>query len=505
MKSRKSVAMSILVAMLIFSSSCSKKFLNQPDTINATQESLFKQPSDAVSLVSSIYNDLHGDNFIIKGLWYEANFLSQDWDNWGSDVFFKTYEIPTNFGGLEVLWDQAYNGISRANSALPVIAKMESENILSDSLAGYLRGQVYFLRGLYYYYLASEFGGVPLELNATTNGLKPRSTQDEVFESIVNDMDSAAALLPWREDEPSSDLGRATKGAAYAYMGSAQMWLKKYSDAVTTFEKLQGHYQLEQNFFDIFDFNNQNGKEDIFSIQNMAQPDMQNSSQNATWLNTFGMPEEVSATGYDYADPRLYNSFEQGDTRKLATVIGPGDPNPDPTINISSYPRVQQNFPGMNTCGTIANPWKGNDGERSGYYNEKYWRDPNVQSTETYIRSSENIILMRYGEVLISEAEALYKSGNEAAARDIINNQIRARARLGPTLAGENFEEVLLSEYRHELTGEFSLWFDLRRAGEGVHYVQENYDIAIPPGHDLMPIPEDQISANPNLVQNPGY
>ncbi len=72
-------------------------------------------------------------------------------------------------------------------------------------------GQTYFLRGVFYYYLACTFGGVPLELNVSTNGLKPRSSQDSVFAPVVSDMTTAANLLPWPQDLAPSDLGRATK------------------------------------------------------------------------------------------------------------------------------------------------------------------------------------------------------------------------------------------------------------------------------------------------------
>ena len=47
---------------------------------------------------------------------------------------------------------------------------------------------------------------------------------------------------------------------------------------------------------------------------------------------------------------------------------------------------------------------------------------------------------------------------------DIINNQIRKRAGLGAKTGDAT--QILLTEYRHELAGEMSLWFDLRRSGK---------------------------------------
>lgn len=92
--------------------------------------------------------------------------------------------------------------------------------------------------------------------------------------------------------------------------------------------------------------------------------------------------------------------------------------------------------------------------------------------------------------------------------------------------------QQVLSEYRHELTGEFSLFYNLRRAGPGVAaaFIQNAYGTdntttpqpasfgptadgkthgvwrtALPANRDLLPIPQKEFRLNPNLTQNPGY
>ena len=94
--------------------------------------------------------------------------------------------------------------------------------------------------------------------------------------------------------------------------------------------------------------------------------------------------------------------------------------------------------------------------------------------------------------------------------------------------------QMVLSEYRHELSGEYSTFFNLLRAGtdKAVSFVNQangavagNY-LSVPnpapgPTHDgqkhglfntaltdqtcLLPIPQSAIALNPNLTQNPGY
>ncbi len=501
--------------MLVLLIGCQKEsFIEQQNTQQLTVQTLFKKPEEAVMLVNGIYDTFHNDDFLVKGLWYQANFLTQDFHNWGADVFYFTYEVPTTFAAFETFWNRCYAGIARANSAIPIIAKMKTDGILTGELADRLTNEAIFLRGVFYYYLASIFGGVPLELELTTDdGRHPRNTQDEVFAQVAIDMDAAAKLLPWKQDLPIAEIGRANKGAALAYLGDAQMWLKKYAEAVISYEQIKGHSSLENNYLNIHSYFNQNGKESLFEFQYIEQADMKNSNNDVNNLTNFCMPQEVSNTGYGYADKKLYDSFELGDKRKVASLIGPGDVHPDPLIQIKNYTNVILKFGAINTCGTVTKPWKGSDGKRSGYYSVKTWRDPYVSggfpvkpgSSVVYQKSAQNRIMMRYGQVLLSKAEALLKNGQESLARDVINNEIRFRAGLGPAPADKDLMQVIIDEYRHELSGEFSLWFLLRRSGEHLKFVNANYGITIPPGKDLMPIPQHTIAVNLKLIQNPGY
>src|SRR5690554_1457013 len=243
MKINKKIYTLALGLMLLLPMSCTKEFLEQDNTRDATEGSLFKTPDDALKLVAGIYDTFHNNDFLIKAIWYQANFLTQDYQNWGSDAFFTTYEIPVDFGALNVFWNRSYQGITRANSALQILETMKANNYIDEALANRLKGESLFLRGIFYYYLATEFGAVPLELELVTDdGRHPRNSQDEVFTAVAADMKAAAELLPWPEDQAAVDVGRATKGAAYAYLGDAQMWLKQYDDAVISFNQLEGHY-----------------------------------------------------------------------------------------------------------------------------------------------------------------------------------------------------------------------------------------------------------------------
>ena len=255
-----------LIVLIAFG--CKKGFLNQTDSSNPTAQALFNKPADGVALVNAIYDTYQNSDLLKKSLWYYANFQSHDFFNWGNDRFYNTYAIPPTFGGIQVFWQRAYIGIARANSAIEILKTMKDKGVLKEDLANRLTGEVYFLRGMTYYYLAASFGGVPLELTSgANNGLRPRSTQDEVFAQVESDLKTAVDLLPWKEDYDPSELGRASKGAALGYLGAAQMWLKKYDQALINFNQLDGKYSLMPKFIDIHEYDKENNAESLFEVQ----------------------------------------------------------------------------------------------------------------------------------------------------------------------------------------------------------------------------------------------
>ena len=559
---------------------CKKSFLQPTDTFAATASATFTKPQQVVSLVNAIYDTYQSSDLLKKSIWYYANFLTHDWYNNGADIVWNYYGIGADFGALPVFWNNAYIGIARANAALDVIAETRANGVLTPaSLADRLEGEAYFLRGMTYYYLAGTFGGVPLELKTQTNGLTPRTTQDSVFMQVVSDMHMAEQLLVSKTALAATDIGRATKGAAFAYEGSAQMWLKHYDSALIAFNnpELTNNYSLLPNFVDVGEYSHQNSNESIFEVQfnvygSQSWDGGWEDGGEEAWIDDFSWPQEISGFGYDYGNPGLWLSYQSGDLRRAATICGPGDSLVSPGIiakwggikgyavvlaSDSSNPTVYSDGTGgppykpINTCGTIAHPWYGTDGTpRSGYYCAKKWRDPTLTGANgtSAIFGGQNQILLRYAEILLDRAECKVHTNDIAGAMADLKT-VRDRAWGGPGKAPAVMQDgltwdgkpsqpitdpmqMVLSEYRHELTGEYSLMYDLRRAGPGVAsaFIQTEYGTTsstnqivypygptadgkthgvwmttLPPNKDILPIPVSAIALNPNLNQNPSY
>jgi hypothetical protein len=591
-KNRNIIIVSSLVALctaVIIPLSCSKKFLNQTDTMQSDLTGVTTKAADVISMVNAVYDTWQNSNLLKKSIWYWANFETHDFFNWGGDVVWNNYQIPPDFGALNDFWNNSYIGIARANAAFPVIEAAKQKGLLTASLADRLTGEAYFLRGMTYYYLAASFGGVPLELNAITNGLTPRSPRDSVFMQVVSDMQKAEGLLWSKTVLPQGDLGRATKGAAYAYEGAAQMWLRNYQGALAAFNnpELTNNYHLLPNFADANEYDHQNSDESIFEIQFEVPPggtqDWSGSWQppggEIAWIDDFSWPQELTGQGYDYGNPALWNSYQSGDKRKLLTIVGPGDTLASPGIvkalgGLKGYYQVQQGYASdtaainkgkhtdsvymaddgtiLNTVGTLTRPWYGDTRNRTGYYCAKKWRDPNLTGGNSNAQGKSNLfgdqnqILMRYAEVLLSRAECKIHTGDiPGAMADIKLVRDRAWGGTAPAIMADsaNFDgtpgqpitdplQMVLSEYRHELSGEYSVFYDLCRAGTdtAVAFINKangcvaNSYNPVPnpapgPTHDgkqhglyntaltakrcLMPIPQAAIGLNPNLTQNP--
>jgi hypothetical protein len=202
----------------------------------------------------------------------------------------------------------------------------------------------------------------------------------------------------------------------------------------------------------------------------------------------------------------------------------------------------------INSCGSLRYPWYGTDGTpRSGYYCAKKWRDPTLTGANgtSAIFGGQNQIMLRYAEILLDRAECEVRTGATTQAMNDIQ-AVRNRAFGGvapamqdgltwnglPTTPITDPLQMVLSEYRHELTGEFSLMYDLRRAGPGVDaaFIQGNYGTtsstsqiiypygptadgkthgvwmtSLPANKDVLPIPTSAIALDPNIKQNLSY
>lgn len=418
---------------------------------------------------------------------------------------------PTN-AYTNAVYFHCYAGIAKANI---VIGRLGAADISATAKAD-IDGQARFLRAWNYFKLVRLFGAVPLYLTEVTTAEEaflPRSTVEAVYTQIIADAKDAMEELAAPTAFPQS--GLATKGAATLLLAEVYVTQKKYPEAETLLNTLQGMgYDLLPNYADVFSPANKNSKESIFEIQ--YKEGTAAGSQPSNFIYQFlprtkdtktatGVTTDNSGTGgWNTPTPDMLNAYEEGDTRKDASIgIAEGTYNSSDLFTISANKSSVNYTPAP---GKIGVP-----------YIKKY-----LHTHAAANNTNDNWPLYRYADALLLLAEALNEQGKSASAL-VPLNRVRARA-FGDqvhnitTVDQTALKEIIAHERRVELAFENHRWHDLVRTGKAVE-VMTAHGIAMKQWFNylpadayhvtanrlLFPIPQSERELNPDLTQNEGY
>jgi starch-binding outer membrane protein, SusD/RagB family len=401
-------------------------------------------------------------------------------------------------------WSDFYKVINYCNYVIkyaPIIK--EKDNTFSDYYYKASIAEATALRSLMYFYLVRIYKDVPYVTWATENDavdLFPAKTSgDSILNFILNDLmtiqeDNALLVdqIPEFYGSTTSTKGRMNRYAAYAMIADIALWKFDYSLALEYIEKIENSGQFilvpNKDWYKQFSLGNQ--FESIFELQ------MSTSGGNPNGL--FNLTSNIT-NQYFIASNYAENIFVYGDlekTRKEGTLLSDG----------SSY-RIYKYL---------------------GYLSSS-------RSSVGYFRSSTeegdaNFIIYRYADIMLMKAEALIQKDapDFAAALELINT-LRLRANV-PRYELNEFgqskltaEEYILEERALELAYEGKRWFDLLRYARRDNYARKgqfiNLVVAnISPAQRLivasklkntngwyLPVYQNEIDNNPNLVQNSFY
>ncbi len=379
-----------------------------------------------------------------------------------------------------------YAGITRANYLLENKDKIDfqgKEHIIAEAR---------FLRGYYYFELVKFFGDIPLIVDKRI-GIDeamqlPRTPKAEVYAQIEADFAYAASIL----NPVASQKGRATKGAALAFLGKAYLYQNKFALAASTFDEViaMGMYSLIPDYNLLFAANNENNSETVFDVQYSGLEGGSygcyiclegNAAVGFQGIRQYNGPVYGDGNSYNLPTQALYDAFSSLDIRRGATIL-----------DIDAFIATQPN-PSSISYAIGA-------GGHTGYYNNKYIkRQGEIGLPDNDLTSPVNYRVIRYADVLLMAAEAHYQNGNTATAQSLVT-QIRQRVGIQPIPV--NSIDVIYRERRYELSGEGHRFFDLVRTGKAADFI---------PGfvvgkHELFPIPQVEIDlVGGNWSQNNGY
>lgn len=219
----------ISVSVILFASSCEDKLTEKPLSYYEKSE-FFKSEENAEMGIVGIYNvlpSLYGDNEMAFASSDDTYYVSgTNSDNARRDI--SHYRLSTTNKYVESVWNDTYKGLERANYMIEGIEQMKgySKSAVLQSLVA----EAKFLRAFFSFNLVKYWGDVPYKTFYTTNyedTYQPRTSRDEIYNQIVDDLCFAKSHLEWATEADSPE--RATQGAARALLMRALLFRAGYS------------------------------------------------------------------------------------------------------------------------------------------------------------------------------------------------------------------------------------------------------------------------------------
>jgi starch-binding outer membrane protein, SusD/RagB family len=476
-----------------------------------------------------------------------------------------------------------YRVVARANDLLSNLPGASGVTAAAKKQAA---GEAYFIRGYAYFDLARRYGMVPLRLTPyqsdPTLGDIPRTALPDVYAAIVADLKAAADSLPASYGGPNGGL-RPTKVSAFGLLAKVYMEMAGAQMDTTALNGREAEFHglalgaakaamdlaptagvaLNADYMKSFDTRSQDTDAEILFALNMGNKSDQ-TSPVGQYFSPIGDPR-VAGRGQGFLLIRqdFLQSFESADKRaepnkavawswteqngprgpRLAlyedslrklvdaglVATKPGGTTPDTVaINANGW---------SEGCGSFMHPtskivWASGKvdtiGISKGTYTLKYLDPVNAGTSNS---NTNNIIILRYADVVLLRAEAENEVNGPAAALPFID-MVRTRAGLqslatanpGAMASKATFRQAVWTERAHELYAEFQATWDLKR--EGRWLAVQNANQVLPAhkktgywGHDLtaypcrprsnyqlwQPLPQAEIAANQLLQQNPGW
>jgi starch-binding outer membrane protein, SusD/RagB family len=318
---------------LVFS--CSKSFLTKAPIGSYTPD-VIATKSGVKGLLIGAYSLLDGTGgagTAAQGTWVSAA------SNWvfggvvaddahkGSDpgdqpdiVSLMTWSESSTNSYNEGDWQARYDGVQRANAVLRALRL--ATNIDPVDTVEY-SAEAKFLRAHYMFELKKVFGNVPFVDESVTytegNWRVPNSSDvatnnTEVWPKIEADLQYAMASLPATQ----SDIGRANKYAAEAYLAKVFMFEHKYSDALPLLTDLINNgetagglkYALTAKFSDNFNAATKNSSESVFAVQNSVNDGSGAANANDGDVLNFDYQGPIGCCGFNQPSYSLVNAFK---------------------------------------------------------------------------------------------------------------------------------------------------------------------------------------------------
>ncbi len=460
-----------------------------------------------------------------------------------------------------------YKGINNANFAIDGIPTSTDPTFTEDKQAPYI-AVAKLWKGFCYLMLTHFYGDAhywPHFLQNPDSAFIPRQPKAEVVANFIEDLKYAKANLPhvWTGD----DVGFPTKAAAAALLGKTYLFNRDFSNAVTSLSDAlsiadQEGYSLMPDYLYMMSWDSQqNGDntEFIFTfpfILNGTSTGNQNEMMVERRVRDCPGPVwNIYGGGWGYALPsrNLYEEFEAGDPRRVASMWIPGDYYG--TYNQSDPFTIPSNSSVTPTPPIIYQDSTYHQGDKvyyragwSPYSNtntRKIWEPDYKDGVPLEIDEQQDgydIPLIRYADLVLMYAEALIENNQVDLGIDQIN-RVRKRPSVNMPdvphgLSQNDARKALRHERRIELNMEGLRLADMMRwtRDDGLNgtipgttpgsYLEQKFGSGLNgvpvlmklldnsavkeqslsfPKNLLFSIPQEELDRNKNMTNNPGW
>lgn len=404
---------------------------------------------------------------------------------------------------LAALWTDEYSGVKRCNDVIKYVNDALASgrsNVTEANAASYIT-QARVLRAYYYMNLWKFWGNIPyFTTNLSGNYLAPQLKADEVYNNVIADLEDALSAnnLPMKAEDGTE--GRVTK--AFAYMVYAEMVMyqndnSRYAKALSYMNEIisSGQYGLVADYKAIWDEQGEWSQESIYEI-NYNDDNHSRGWSSPLAIGGTVLPRLIGPRGWTSGADGVDTGWSFGPVRKEChDMFADNDARRDATAWDANAAAQANGF-------DYEHAW-----QDTGYFLYKYLPRPENNKDAGWdvdLNFNNNLRVYRYSEVLLNAAELLLATGGDAATATRYVNMVRQRAGISE-LATVTVDDVI-NERHLEFVGEGKRYWDLVRTGKAATVLTANSAAnrtnTWTPSKKYLPIPQGELSSDPNLVQN---
>ena len=471
--------------------SCNDSFLDRIPHDALTDANYWQTETHLSSVANTFTSSLSGKD------WLNKTEIMADSAPWSVTTAWRTIGggyFTSDASQINSVWSAAYTGIGRTNYFLNNYQRATG---VKEEVRERYAAEAYFYRAYNYWILTSLFGDVPLvtsELNVESPDVfRGRDARKDVIDRITKDLEDHYKALPEYVAAGSSDFGRVSQCAALALLSRIYLYNGRYEDAVSACERAMSstYYKLystghpDVDYVNLFNYTgrasrNPANKETLIAfVYNYDLGESSRTSHNlsrecwvpndyARFTPTASMIECYLTKDGKIWDPNSATSYEDvfkdRDPRMTQSILAPGTKweggesgdmlSTDKTV--FTYPKFDNSKDGCMSY--------------TGYYMRKYVEPSTVKDVG---HDDNDIVLIRYAEVLLNYAEAKEQLGTLTQSDiDKTINLLRDRVgmvhlKLSEIPAGSDIRTEIRRERRVELFFEVHRYFDIIRWKQG--------------------------------------